>query len=416
MLFTCLGGFGEQGRSALLVEGNSTFLVDYGIKKTIRKGVIGELPLADIPNLDFILVTHAHQDHTAMLPFWVEKGIQVPIYATEPTKEFSISYCKSWLEGYKNSGVEPPYHAESITKLKDMFVSVPYYSEFSPNKNTHVTFFPSGHLAGSAILYIEDEYRIAHFGDTNFNDMFNPEPYLDFEADIGIINGSYGDKVLPKSELEIKFINYVSSAKNNLLIPAAALGRGQEICCLLLKHASKINKDILVAKSIFDNARKLLNYKEFLRDGAEKQISALCASDKLKVMANNELEYYLQKGSIFITPDAMLSNGKSVEIFDKMKNNPHDMVILSGYLAPGTVGRQLAEGELSMNAKVVVAELKVHTDLLDNERILEKTLSHAKLVLVHHGEEPKSSQLAETLRKKFHIEVISPHLGDKLKV
>ncbi|HPW02487.1 MAG TPA: MBL fold metallo-hydrolase, partial [Rectinema sp.] len=382
--------------------------------KTVRGGVIGELPSADIPNLDFILVTHAHQDHTAMLPLLVEKGIQVAIYATEPTKEFSITYCKSWLEGYKNFGIEPSYRAESIEKLKDMFVTVPYYSEFSPGKNTHVTFSPSGHLAGSAILYIKDEYRIAHFGDTNFGDTLNPEPYLDFEADIGIINGSYGDRVLAQPELERKFIDYVCSSKNNLLIPAAALGRGQEICLLLLDTRSKIDKDILVAKSIFDNAEKLLNYKEFLRDGAEERISALLASDKLMVMANNEMEYYLRKGSIFVTPDAMLSNGKSVDILDRIKDNPDDMVILSGYLAPGTVGRRLAEGRLSINAKVVLSELKVHTDLADNERILQKSLSRAKLVLVHHREEPKSSQLAGALRQKFHIEVISPHFGDRI--
>jgi len=110
----------------------------------------------------------------------------------------------------------------------------------------------------------------------------------------------------------------------------------------------------------------------------------------------------------------MLSNGKSVDILDRIKDNPDDMVILSGYLAPGTVGRRLAEGQLSINAKVVLSELKVHTDLADNERILQKSLSCAKLVLVHHGEEPKSSQLARALRQKFHIEVISPHFGDRI--
>ncbi|MEG3066310.1 MBL fold metallo-hydrolase [Acetomicrobium sp.] len=71
MRLKCLGGFGEQGRSALLVEGKSCFLVDYGVKKTVGEGILGELPLEDFPELDFIVVTHAHQDHTAMLPLLV---------------------------------------------------------------------------------------------------------------------------------------------------------------------------------------------------------------------------------------------------------------------------------------------------------------------------------------------------------
>jgi predicted metal-dependent RNase len=99
----CLGGFGEQGRSALLVEGKSCFLVDYGVKKTVGEGILGELPLKNFPELDFIVVTHAHQDHTAMLPLLVEKGINVPIYATPPTKEFTITYCESWHKNLRQT-------------------------------------------------------------------------------------------------------------------------------------------------------------------------------------------------------------------------------------------------------------------------------------------------------------------------
>ena len=83
-----------------------------------------------------------------------------------------------------------------------MFVTKPYFQEFEAGKGTLITFFPSGHLVGSAIVHIKDEKTIAHFGDINFNDAINPEPYLDFDAEIGIINGSYGDKIMPKELLE----------------------------------------------------------------------------------------------------------------------------------------------------------------------------------------------------------------------
>ena len=61
-----------------------------------------------------------------------------------------------------------------------------------------------------------------------------------------------------------------------------------------------------------------------------------------------------------------------------------------------------------------LSELKVHTDLADNKFIINKTLSNAKLILIHHGEEPKSTNLANKLREKFNLDIRSPHFGDAI--
>ncbi|MGE0033080.1 MAG: hypothetical protein AB7S45_04270, partial [Pseudothermotoga sp.] len=102
MKLVCLGGFGEQGRSSLYVEGRSRFLVDYGIKKVEHEGTLGELPLNHSIEPEFVLLTHAHQDHSAMLPLLVEKGFRVPVYCTLPTKELTIQLCRNWYETYRS--------------------------------------------------------------------------------------------------------------------------------------------------------------------------------------------------------------------------------------------------------------------------------------------------------------------------
>ncbi len=414
MRLKCLGGFGEQGRSALLVEGKSCFLVDYGVKKTVGEGILGELPLEDFPELDFIVVTHAHQDHTAMLPLLVEKGINVPIYATPPTKEFTITYCESWHKSYESHGLVPPYDKQSIYELEKLFVTKPYFQEFEAGKGTLITFFPSGHLVGSAIVHIKDEKTIAHFGDINFNDAINPEPYLDFDAEIGIINGSYGDKIMPKELLEKKFIENVTSGRFNVLIPSAALGRGQVVCLLLLENLSKIDKEIYISKSIIENTKRVLKYPHYIKPEAIGMLNKLVDSPYFKIIDESKLNDLVEKGAIFIAPDAMLSSGPALKIFNLLKDKPQNKIILSGFLAPGTLGRKLAEGEVSINAVLSLSELKVHTDLADNKFIINKTLSNAKLILIHHGEEPKSTNLANKLREKFNLDIRSPHFGDAI--
>lgn len=414
MKLTCLGGFGEQGRSALLIEGKSRFLVDYGVKKTIGEGFIGEVPLPISTAPDFIIVTHAHQDHVAMLPLLIENGIEVPIYATEATKDFSIDYCKSWYKSYDAYDIEPPYSIQSIEKLEKLFVTKPYFEEFEAGKGTLVTFFPSGHLIGSAIVYIKDETTIAHFGDTNFHDPINLEPYLDFTAEVGVINGSYGDKVMQHEKLEEDFIEHVISGKNNVLIPAAALGRGQEACLLLLKHISEINKPIYISKSIIENARQILKFPHYIKSAAVQELNAFVNSPYFHILEENEIEELVKEGVIFIAPDAMLSSGAALKIFNIIKDDPTNFVILSGYLAPGTLGRKVNENKVSVNAKVYMCELKAHTDLVDNELIIRKTLPSAKLILIHHGEEPKSSELAKKLKEEFNLDIRVPYIGEEI--
>ncbi len=414
MKLTCLGGFGEQGRSALLIEGKSRFLVDYGVKKTIGEGFIGEAPLPISAVPDFVIVTHAHQDHVAMLPLLVERGIEVPIYATEATKDFSIDYCKSWYNNYDSYEMVPPYSLKSIEKLEKLFVTKPYFEEFDAGKGTLVTFLPSGHLIGSAIVYIKDEMTIAHFGDTNFNDPINPEPYLDFTAEVGVINGSYGDKVMQHEKLEEDFIEHVMAGKNDILIPAAALGRGQEVCLLLLKYIKEINKKIYISKSIIENAKQILKFPNYIKSTAVQELNAFVNSPYFHILEENRIEELVKEGVIFIAPDAMLSSGLALKIFNIIKDDPTNVVVLSGYLAPGTLGRKINEHKISVNAKVYMCELKAHTDLADNELIIRKNLSSAKLILIHHGEEPKSSELAERLKSEFALDIRVPKIGEEI--
>ena len=110
----------------------------------------------------------------------------------------------------------------------------------------------------------------------------------------------------------------------------------------------------------------------------------------------------------------MLSSGPALKIFNLLKDKPQNKIILSGFLAPGTLGRKLAEGEVSITAVLSLSELKVHTDLVENELLINKTLSNAKLILIHHGEEPKSTNLANKLREKFDLDIRSPHFGDAI--
>lgn len=413
MKFYFLGGFNEQGRSALYIEGRSRFLIDFGVKKIEENDKLGEIPLLDFPKPDFVLLTHAHQDHSAMLPLLVEKKVLVPIYCTPPTKELTIQMCLNWYENYKVRGLESPYSYESLKELDKLFVTVPYYETFEPLKSTKVTFYPSGHVLGSAIVYVEDEYTIAHFGDTNFGDKFNLEPDLSFEAQIGIINGAYGDKIMDDKTLKLDFLKHVRESQRTVLIPCAALGRGQEICLLLIENF--VDKPIYVAKSVINNAKKMLEYTEYLRPEAPELIRKILTSDEIEIVDENNLQQIVDRGGVIIGPDAMLSSGIALKVFKLIKDNVQDTILLNGYLAPGTLGKKLITKEVSAGAAVKYAELKAHVDLEDNKRIIEKTLSDSKLILIHHGEEPKSFDLARALKNLYpNLNIKVPRVSEQI--
>jgi|GEM_PF-691844 len=414
MKLHCLGGFGEQGRSALYVEGTSNFLIDYGVKKVDFGNRLGEVPLDNFQKLDFVLLTHAHQDHSAMLPLLVEKGFLVPVYCTDPTKELTLKMCENWWESYKSRNLESPYHRKSIEQLEKIMVTVPYYQTFMPSKSTKVTFYPSGHMVGSAILYIEDEMTIAHFGDTNFSDLFNPEPYLEFEAKVGIINGSYGDSILVSEQLRKQFLTLIESNKGTVLIPCAALGRGQEVCFMLSEHA-KLSKPVYVAEAILSNTAAMLKFADYLKAEAPDLLKKVLQWMKPRVLKEANLRDMISENAVLVGPDAMLSSGIAAKVFELVKDNNANLILLNGYQAPGTLGRKLLDRELQVEAKTVYSELKVHTDLEDNKRIIQKTLSKAKLVLIHHGEEPKSTRLALALREIFTgLDIRAPHTADEI--
>lgn len=413
MKFYFLGGFNEQGRSALYIEGRNKFLIDFGVKKIEENGKLGEIPLLDFPKPDFVLLTHAHQDHSAMLPLLVEKKVLVPIYCTPPTKEFAIQMCLNWYETYRVKGLEPPYSYESLKELEKLFVTVPYYETFEPLNSTRVTFYPSGHALGSAIVYVEDEYAIAHFGDTNFDDRFNLEPDLSFEAQIGIINSAYGNRVMDSETLRLEFLKCVLKGERTVLIPCAALGRGQEICLLLIENL--VDKPVYVAKSIINNAKKMLEYTEYLRPEAPELIGKILTSDKIKIADEDNLQQILNQGGLIIGPDAMLSSGMALKVFNLIKDNTQDSILLNGYLAQGTLGKKLINKEISVSAAVRYAELKAHVDLEDNRRIIEKTLSRSKLIFIHHGEEPKSFDLAKALKNFYpNLNIKAPRVGEQI--
>ncbi|MDI6863972.1 MAG: MBL fold metallo-hydrolase RNA specificity domain-containing protein, partial [Pseudothermotoga sp.] len=101
--------------------------------------------------------------------------------------------------------------------------------------------------------------------------------------------------------------------------------------------------------------------------------------------------------------------------FKLIKDNVQDTVLLNGYLAPGTLGKKLITKEVSAGAAVKYAELKAHVDLEDNRTIIEKTLSKSKLILIHHGEEPKSLNLARALKDFYpELDIKVPRVGERI--
>ncbi len=431
-----LGGFREQGRSCMVVEcRGSEVVIDIGIKKVVEEGRYGAPPwieLVDVDRVEALIVSHLHEDHVAMVPALVRRGYSGPIYMTKPTYELGVRYWYSWARVFEEDG-RRIYTVEDVDNAKKLVKTVDY-GERIYLKHGYFELGPSGHAIGSALIYMEyGGEEILHLADTRIGSRILPNPVIDREARIVVTNASYGDEVLDDALQTDLFMNEVVDALRNghvVLIPVTAVGRAQETLAILYENLGRLPKstEILVHESIRRGFETLAKYRKYLRnDFVELMDRGVFFKDPFTYFTDDEVEDIAnRRGSVILAPDLMLMRGASRRVFELLAEKPWLTIIITGYQAPGTLGRTLLErgggplrlGErvVDVRARVRRVELKMHLDLVDNLRVLSKALPRDyRAVVLHHGEEPKSTCLALKLYEHLDpLKIIAPPIPSKL--
>ena len=463
-----LGAAGEVTGSKYLIEGKFSgehrrFIVDYGMFQGGRESDdknLEELPI-EPSTIDFILITHAHIDHSGLLPRICSQGFTGPIYTTAATldllkilladsahlqlADLQRAERRQKLGKWKGDLPQVLYTQEEVLTCLAQIKVVNYHESFEPCIGIKATFHNAGHILGSAIvdLTIEDDEsgqkkRLVFSGDLGVTDRpLMPNPEKVDGADVLFIESTYGDR-LHKSleETEIELIDVISSTMKhggNVIIPAFAVGRTQEVLFILMNlvRQNKLPRLSVFVDSPMATAATHLTEKFFnsLDDDAQKAITwhkQHPDAFNLRFVADVEESKALNKihgGAVIISASGMCEAGRIVHHLTWNLPHKKNAVIITGFQAFGTLGRKLVDKlpevrimgkEVRVNASIhTIGGLSAHADqagLLDWAKGFK---SSPKKIFVVHGEINAAENFANVLRDELtHEHVIIPKRGE----
>lgn len=445
------------GSRYLITSGQTKVLVDCGLFqgfKNLRLKNWDEFPVK--PNeIDAILLTHAHLDHSGYIPLLVKNGFRGSIYATPAT----IDLCKILLpdsgylqeeeakfankQGYsKHHPALPLYTYDDATESLKSFVQVRWKESYSIGKNGHeklvFEFHPAGHLLGAASIHIRTEDRrlsIAFSGDIGRNmDPLVRAPDYHHGSDDLVIESTYGNRKHPEQDpqQELKeVILRTLSRKGILLIPSFAVGRAQLILYYLLqlKRMNVIPKSlpIYLNSPMASEANKVFeSHLSELKIGSEEVKEII---EMVRIIGTPEESIALNERTepaIIIAASGMATGGRVLHHLKSVAPHPKNTILFVGFQAGGTRGDMMVRGAEQIKihgeywpirAEVVNMEtLSAHADADEIISWIKKLDRQPKRIFVTHGEPQAADALRHRIEEELHISAIVPEFKQEIEV
>lgn len=452
--------------SNFLVEGaGKKFLVDCGLYQGGAKDEIkNEEPFPyNINEIDFMLLTHAHIDHSGRIPKLYKEGYRNPIYATNATCDLCAimlpdsGHIQETETEWKNRkrirrGEEelvPIYDAETAAKSLELFKGEPYDQIIELDDDIHVRFNDAGHMLGSSTIEIwirenGENKKIVFSGDLGNNDIpLLAEPTMIQDADFLVMESTYGNRLHIKNENKAKtFINIVTDTIKNggtVVIPSFAVGRTQEILYELnkikdseddspefeRKYRLLMNTPVYVDSPLAISATEV--FKENMDLFDEETQELIKRGDNplefpgLKFTQTVEESKALNESdesAIIISASGMCEVGRIKHHLKHNIWNPKNTILFVGYQAPGTLGRKIVDGaktvkifgeEVAVNARVEYIEgYSGHADQAGLLHFVDSFVKKPNHIFLVHGEEESQKVLRDKINENFDLPVSIP--------
>ena len=469
MKITFLGATKIVTGSNFLVEAaGKRFLVDCGLYQ--GKEELEELNYREFDynpaEIDFMLLTHAHIDHSGRIPKLYNDGFKGPIYSHKATCDLcsimlpDSGHIQEMESQWKNKKrvrkgqkeKQPLYTADDAIKCMEIFKPVKYDEIIQVDKNIFVRFNDAGHMLGSStieIWAIEDgkETKTVFSGDLGNNDIpLLSEPTMIDNCDYLVMESTYGSRLHNRNDQKAEmFLNIVSETINNggtVVIPSFAVGRTQEI----LYEINKI-KENRHDEEFMEKYRTLMKVPVYV--DSPLAISATQVFKENMDLFEDEVKEEMQRGnnplefpglkftqtadeskalnesneaSIIISASGMCDVGRIKHHLKHNIWNPNSTILFVGYQAPGTLGYQIVNGakkvtifgeEFAVNARIEYIEgYSGHADQEWLMNFIYSFLTKPKHIFLVHGEEESQDVLRDKILEKTGIGVSIPEYGE----
>ena len=416
-----LGAANEVGRSGFLVNCNGTnLLLDYGVMFG-RRGTPPAYPLHVKPkDLDAIIITHAHLDHSGNVPSLFVSG-NTDVYATPPTFDLSELLIEDMLKIEKNS------HPFDLPELNNMMKNAKEigFKQKITKGNATFELRESGHVIGGSTILVESEKkRLFYTGDikSNGSRMLREADFDVGEIDLLITESTYSQtEQKPRRESEkelVEFANEVMDRKGILFIPSFSVERSQEIACILksvnFKHRIIMDGMALKVNEI------MFRHPEYLRDS---KVFADAINSATAIREHSERKRAMEEPCVVISPAGMLVGGNAVFYLQQLSFDDKNGIALVSYQGEGTPGEKLLKtGKVSTRGKDVnvTAEVKQfefsgHGDRNELFDMMKKIKGNPKVLTVH-GDSKSCDLFAQEIHEKFGFEAHAPAVDETITV
>lgn len=418
----------------------------------------------DVEEIDYLILTHAHIDHSGRIPKLIKDGFRGKIICTKPTADLceimlldsaKIQEADTEWENKKRlrtgqKFIEPLYTIKDAKESLKYFDPYFYNQRINLNKEISIRFKDAGHVLGSAIVEMwvykgREATKIVFSGDLGMpgRPIIKDLEFIE-DADYLIIESTYGntnhEPFRDSTEKLIDIINRTAMRGGSVIIPSFAVGRTQELIYELNKYY-EYNTDIeeymripiyidspmaVDATQIFQ--KNSSSFNEEARELILKGDNPFTFNN-LRYIKTQEESISLNKSSypkVIISSSGMATAGRVRHHLKHNLWNPDNSLVFVGYQAQGSLGRILLDG--ASKVKLLGEEIDVQIEIYDLEGFSghadQKTLLNwinrfkikPKKIFVVHGEEEQADTLANLIEEKFNIETIVPNMGDKFNI
>ncbi len=461
MKLTFIGADHEVTGSCHYLEVNDThILVDYGMEQGINVFENAPLPV-EAPYIDYVFLTHAHVDHSGLLPLLYAKGFRGKIFTTEASADLcaimlrDCAHIQAMEAEWKNrkakrsgnrSGQEPLYTIEDAEGTIRKLVPCPYGKVIEVCDGVQIRFTDIGHLLGSASIevWLTEEGRtkkIVFSGDIGNKDQpLLRDPMPTEEADYVVMESTYGDRLHPASKADYvtelaQVLQETFDRGGNVVIPSFAVGRTQEMLYFLRKikvgRLVKGHEDFTVyvdspmavsATGIF-NENRMECFDEEAMELVQNNINPIAFGGlKLAITSDESKQInFDDKPKVILSASGMCEAGR---IRHHLKHNlwrEECTILFVGYQSVGTLGRTLVEGatEVKLFGETIQvrAQVRQMTGLsghADKDGLIEWITAFRekpRKVFVVHGEDRTCISFAECLKVQYGISAYAPYSG-----
>ena len=442
---TFLGSGRQVGRSCLLLQTPQTkILMDCGIDVAAKgKEKFPYLDIAEfkLSELDAIILSHAHLDHSGLIPYLFKMGFRGPVYTTTPSRDIAALLALDFIGVAYKQAATPLFSSTDIKEMVKHTICLDYNEVTDIAPDLRLTFYNAGHALGSSIVHLNignGAHNLVYTGDFKFiKTRLLDRAVANFpRLETMIIESTYGGKnnILPsRKEAEeqlIKEVNETIKNKGKILIPELGLGRAQETMLILeeaMRNQQLPEMPIYIDGMIWDIHGIHTAYPDFLNSEVRKEVfqdnNPFVSEIFKRVGSPLERKQVIEGGPcVVLATSGMLVGGASVEYFRHFASNKKNKICFVCYQGQGSLGKQIQDGikQIQMNINgneeiidvnfdiVTIDGLTAHAGRNELLEYANRTQPRANRIIINHGEQSRCLDLASSIYKLHHIETCVP--------